>query len=84
MIERLATQVRLNTHMALATRKGFKMRQTLKGFFSSKTNWTGMSMIAAGGYGLYSKSMEPTEAIMMIGNGFGLIGIKSAIVGSNA
>lgn len=58
-----------------------KIRQGFREFFSSKTNLTGLGLIVAGGYGFYSKTMEPTEAIFMVFNGLGFIGVKDALAG---
>jgi len=58
-----------------------KIKQTIGEFFTSKTNLTGLGLIVAGGYGFYSKTMEPTEAIFMVFNGLGFIGVKDALAG---
>jgi len=53
--------------------------QDVKQFLSSKTNWTGMTMIVTGCVGLYAKSMDAVTAWQSIFGGLGLLFVKDAI-----
>lgn len=48
-------------------------------FFSSKSNWTGLTMIVVGIAGYMSKSMPPVVAIQSIMGGLALLFVKDAI-----
>jgi len=54
-------------------------KQDLKQFLSSKTNWTGMTMIVTGVVGLIYKSIDPVTAWKSISGGVALICVKDAI-----
>jgi hypothetical protein len=56
-----------------------KFKQNTGDFIASKSNWTGMVMIAGGAYGGYTKAMDITAAIQMILGGIAVISIKDAV-----
>lgn len=57
---------------------GFK--QDLREFFSSKSNWAGIGMIAGGLVGIYTKA-DLTISMQAIIGGLALIFVKDAIAG---
>ena len=52
-------------------------KQSLKEFFQSKTNWTGMTMIATGAYLIYQKDV--VTGMQSAFGGLALITVKDAI-----
>jgi len=56
-----------------------KFKQSTGDFIRSKTNWTGMVMIAGGLYGGYTQAMDYTSAIQMVLGGIAVISIKDAV-----
>lgn len=58
-----------------------KFKQTLKEFFKSKTNWTGLTMILSAVSGFLTQSISPAEAWQMITAGLAIIFLKDAVAG---
>jgi len=58
-----------------------KFKQNIKDFLSSKTNWTGIGMIAGGAGGFYFGQMDFNAAAQLVASGFALIFVRDAIAG---
>jgi len=58
-----------------------KFKQSLKEFMTSKTNVLGLTGVASGIAGWYTKTISPIESVQAIGAGLGLIFVKDAIAG---
>jgi hypothetical protein len=53
--------------------------QNIKQFISSKTNWTGLGMIAGAVVGFKTAVLTPYEAVQTAIAGFSLLFIKDAV-----
>lgn len=58
-----------------------KFKQGIREFFSSKTNWTGLGMIAGAVGGAYFKQIDFNSAAQLVASGLALIFVRDAIAG---